>query len=151
MARQAALQSSECPVARTLEAIGERWTLLIIRDAFDGVTRFSEFQKNLGLAKNILAARLKLLTELGLFTQQPAADGSAYKDYLLTERGRAVFPLIVCMRQWGEQHLFKPGDAHSVLLDNDSDQPVAMLEVRSANGRQLGPEDCHRQVVIREQ
>lgn len=149
MARQATLQTSECPVARTLEAIGERWTLLIIRDAFDDVRRFSDFQKSLGLAKNILAARLKALVQLGIFEIRPASDGSAYKEYVLTERGRSVFPMVVCMRQWGEQHLFAAGETHSVLLDNESDQPVASLEVRSVSGKRLTPQDCHRQRITR--
>lgn len=149
MARQTALENSECPVARTLEAIGERWTLLIIRDAFDGTRRFSEFQKNLGLAKNILASRLKALTELGIFELRPASDGSAYKEYVITERGRSVFPLIVCMRQWGEQHLFEAAETHSVLLDNASEQPLAPLQVRSASGKLLRPEDCHRRQVVK--
>ncbi|WP_109512524.1 winged helix-turn-helix transcriptional regulator [Pseudomonas ovata] len=149
MARQATLQTSECPVARTLEAIGERWTLLIIRDAFDDIRRFGDFQKSLGLAKNILAARLKVLVELGIFEICPASDGSAYKEYVLTERGRAVFPIVVGLRQWGEQHLFKAGETHSVLLDKDSDQPVARLEVRSVDGKRLAPQDCHRRRVTR--
>lgn len=149
MARQATLQTSECPVARTLEAIGERWTLLIIRDAFDDIRRFSDFQKSLGLARNILAARLKALVQLGIFEIRPASDGSAYKEYVLTERGRSVFPMVVCMRQWGEQHLFAAGETHSVLLDNESDQPVASLEVRSVSGKRLAPQDCHRQRIIR--
>lgn len=149
MARQATLQTSECPVARTLEAIGERWTLLIIRDAFDDIRRFSDFQKSLGLAKNILAARLKALVQLGIFEIRPASDGSAYKEYVLTERGRSVFPMVVCMRQWGEQHLFAAGETHSVLLDNESDQPVASLEVRSVSGKRLAPQDCHRQRITR--
>lgn len=149
MARQTALQTSECPVARTLEAIGERWTLLIIRDAFDGVRRFSEFQKNLGLAKNILAARLKVLTELGILELQPASDGSAYKEYVLTERGRAVFPMIVCMRQWGERYLFEAGDSHSILLDNDNDQAVLPVEVHAVGGKVLQPEDCHRRRMVK--
>lgn len=149
MARQATLQTSECPVARTLEAIGERWTLLIIRDAFDDIRRFSDFQKSLGLARNILAARLKALVQLGIFEIRPASDGSAYKEYVLTERGRSVFPMVVCMRQWGEQHLFAAGETHSVLLDNESDQPVASLEVRSVSGKRLAPQDCHRQRITR--
>lgn len=136
-------------MARTLEAIGERWTLLIIRDAFDDIRRFSDFQKSLGLAKNILAARLKALVNLGIFEIRPASDGSAYKEYVLTERGRSVFPMVVCMRQWGEQHLFAAGETHSVLLDNESDQPVASLEVRSVSGKRLAPQDCHRQRITR--
>jgi DNA-binding HxlR family transcriptional regulator len=101
MAKQQSLTDGECPVARTLEAIGERWCMMIIREAFDDVRRFSEFQKNLGLAKNILASRLKQLVNLGVFEICPASDGSAYKEYVLTERGRAAFPIVVAMRQWG--------------------------------------------------
>ena len=72
-------QNSECPVARTLDVIGDRWSLMIIRDAFDDIRRFSEFQKSLGVAKNILASRLKALVEVGVFDVRPASDGSAYK------------------------------------------------------------------------
>lgn len=149
MAKQASLESSECPVARTLEAVGDRWSLLIIRDAFDNIRRFSEFQKSLGVAKNILASRLKALVELGIFDIRSASDGSAYKEYVLTERGRSVFPVVVAMRQWGEQHLFEDGEIHSILLDNEQDLPVTMLEVRAASGKRLGPEDCHRRRVTK--
>lgn len=148
MARQTSLEASECPVARTLEAIGDRWSLMIIRDAFDDVRRFSQFQKSLGLAKNILASRLKVLVEVGIFDIRPASDGSAYKEYVLTERGRLVFPIIVAVRQWGERHMFSAGETHSVLVD-DRDQPVAVLEVRSTLGKALAPEDCHRQRVTK--
>ncbi len=94
MAKQESLRTSECPVARTLESIGERWCLMIIREAFDDVRRFSEFQRNLGLAKNILASRLKHLVDIGIFEILPASDGSAYKEYVLTERGAPCFPLL---------------------------------------------------------
>ncbi|MGH8380103.1 winged helix-turn-helix transcriptional regulator [Pseudomonas sp.] len=149
MTRQKLLAQSECPVARALEAIGDRWVLLIIRDAFDDVRRFSDFQKRLGLARNILAARLKLLVELGIFEVQPASDGSAYKEYVLTEMGRCVFPIVVSMRQWGERFLFSKGERHSVLVDNDLAQPVETLMVRSTSGKTLNPEDCHRRLVRR--
>lgn len=147
MARQQLLAQSECPVARTLEAIGDRWVLMIIRDAFDDVRRFSEFQKRLGLAKNILTVKLKMLVELGVFTIQPASDGSAYKEYVLTEMGRAVFPIIISMRQWGERYLFKKGESYSVLLDNELSEPVETIAVRSRAGKVLTPADCHRRVV----
>lgn len=145
MAKQESLRTSECPVARTLESIGERWCLMIVREAFDGVCRFGEFQQNLGLAKNILASRLKHLVEIGLFEICPASDGSAYKEYVLTEKGRSVFPIVVAMRQWGERYMFAQGEVHSVLLDNKHGQPIAPLEVRSVQGDRLLPADCHRQ------
>ncbi|EJM82007.1 putative transcriptional regulator [Pseudomonas sp. GM74] len=141
-------QNSECPVARTLEAIGDRWSLMIIRDAFDGIRRFSEFQKSLGVAKNILASRLKTLVEVGVFDVQPASDGSAYKEYVLTEKGREIFPVVISMRQWGERFLFTRDETRSVLLDNESGQSLMPIEVRSVSGQKLGPSDCHRVRVI---
>lgn len=149
MARQQLLAQSECPVARTLEAIGDRWALMIIRDAFDDVRRFSEFQKRLGLAKNILSVKLKMLAELGVLQIQPASDGSAYKEYVLTDMGRAVFPIVVSLRQWGERFLFAQGEEHSVLLDNERAEPVETIAVRSAAGAVLAPADCHRKLVTR--
>ena len=150
MAKQESLRTSECPVARTLESIGERWCLMIVREAFDDVRRFSEFQKNLGLAKNILASRLKLLVEVGVIEICPASDGSAYKEYILTEKGRALFPIVVALRQWGEQYLFADNEVHSILLDNAAGEPLPLLEVRSAQGNKLEPGDCHRQRVMSE-
>jgi DNA-binding HxlR family transcriptional regulator len=144
MLEDAPPQNSECPVARTLEAIGDRWSLMIIRDAFDGIRRFSEFQKSLGVAKNILASRLKTLVEIGIFDVRPASDGSAYKEYALTEKGREIFPVVVSLRQWGERFLFKPQEPRSVLLDNEFGQPLKPLEVRSSSGQKLEPSDCHR-------
>jgi DNA-binding HxlR family transcriptional regulator len=144
MVEDASPQSNECPVARTLEAIGDRWSLMIIRDAFDDIRRFSEFQKSLGVAKNILASRLKTLVEVGVFDIRPASDGSAYKEYVLTEKGREIFPVVVSIRQWGERFLFQPQETRSVLLDNQFGQPLMPLEVRSSNGQKLEPSDCHR-------
>ena len=107
---------------------------MIIREAFDDVRRFSEFQMNPVLAKNILAARLKHLVDIGVFEICPASDGSAYKDYILTERGRSVFPIVVAMRQWGERYLFEQGEINSVLLDKVSNEPLPVLEVCSSQG-----------------
>ena len=139
--------NAQCPVARALEVLGDRWALMILRDAFDGLRRFSEFQKNLGLAKNILASRLKLLVESGLLQLQPASDGSAYKEYVLTEKGRSVFPLVIALRQWGERFLFEAGEARSALLEQATGQAIAPLQVRTEDGRVLRPEDCQRRLV----
>lgn len=150
MAKQQILAQSECPVARTLEAIGDRWVLMILREAFDDVRRFSEFQKRLGLAKNILTVKLKMLVELGLFEIQPASDGSAYKEYVLTEMGRAVFPVVVSMRQWGERFMFSKGESYSILLDKERSEPVETITVRSRAGKALTPADSYRRVITRE-
>lgn len=139
--------NDQCPVARALLVLGDRWALMILRDAFDGLRRFSELQKSLGLAKNILSSRLKLLVETGLLTLQPASDGSAYKEYALTDKGRAVFPIVIGLRQWGEQFLFEAGETRSQLLDSAHSQPLQTLQVQAGDGRVVGPDDCLRQVV----
>jgi len=84
----------------SLRTIGEWWSLLIVRDALSGIRRFSDFQKSLGLAKNILSARLKKLVARGIMERVPASDGSAYQEYSLTPKGRELFPVIVALRQW---------------------------------------------------
>uniref|UniRef100_UPI001BB0D22A winged helix-turn-helix transcriptional regulator n=1 Tax=Vibrio cholerae TaxID=666 RepID=UPI001BB0D22A len=135
-------ERAECPVARAADILGDRWSLLIVRDAFDGLSRFGEFQRNLGLAKNILSTRLRTLVAAGVLETVPAADGGAYHQYRLTDRGRELFSLVVALRQWGEQYLFEPGEEHSVLLDVEHQQPLRKLEVRDAEGRPVAASDA---------
>lgn len=137
MAERKRMNASTCPVARALDVIGDRWSLLIVRDAFDGITRFGDFQKSLDVARNILASRLKALVEADVLAVQPASDGSAYQAYVLTARGRELFPVVVGLRQWGEGHLFRRGEKHSRLVERESGQRLARLEVRTADGRTL--------------
>ncbi len=86
--KRTSLENDECPVARSLDALGDWWSLLIIRDALVGIRRFNEFQKSIGLAKNILTARLRTLVDRGILKTAPASDGSAYQEYVLTPKGR---------------------------------------------------------------
>ena len=102
MVKRKSLKASTCPVARGMEAIGDCWSMLIIRDAMLGKKRFGEFHKSLGIAKNILSTRLRGLVDDGLLKLEPAGDGGAYQDYVLTEKGRAVFPIMIALRQWAE-------------------------------------------------
>jgi DNA-binding HxlR family transcriptional regulator len=132
-------ERAECPVARAVDVIGDRWSLLIVRDAFDGISRFSEFQRNLGLAKNILSSRLRELVAHGILEVVPAADGSAYHEYALTRKGRDLFVILVSLRQWGEDHLFEEAEPHSVLLDTKNEKPLRKLEVKDAADRVLDP------------
>ena len=141
MVKRVSHRSSSCGVARPLDAIGDWWSLLIVRDAFDGLRRFGEFQKDLGLAKNILAARLRNLVAHGIMDIVPASDGSAYQEYVLTEKGRGLFPLLVALRQWGEDFFFEPGEAHVLLVDRKNGLPVRKLELRAQDGRIVGPQD----------
>ncbi|MGW3232917.1 winged helix-turn-helix transcriptional regulator [Kitasatospora sp. NPDC001095] len=142
MPKRTTHEESSCPVARPIDVVGDGWTLLIVRDAFDGLRRFGQFQKNLGLAKNILSARLANLVANGVFELAPAADGSPYQEYVLTEKGRALFPVITALRQWGEEWFFEEGEPRARLVDRESGAPVAPVEVRSADGRLLGPQDA---------
>lgn len=141
MAKPISHRSSPCGVARPLDAIGDRWSLLIVRDAFEGVRRFGEFQKNLGLAKNILSTRLRNLVAHGIMDIEPAKDGSRYSEYVLTEKGRALFPLLVALRQWGQDFFFDAAEPRAVLIDKKAGKPLRRLEVRSHDGRLLGADD----------
>ncbi len=131
------VSDSPCPVARALDVIGDRWTLLIIRDAFDDVRRFGAFQSSLGIARNILTDRLRSLEEAGILQAVPASDGSAYQDYVLTPRGESLFPVIVALRQWGEGHLFARGEAHSTLVERATGKPVPRLVLEGRDGKPL--------------
>jgi len=137
MVKRVSLWDAGCPVARALDVIGDWWSLLIIRDAFDGVRRFGDFQNGLGIAKGILATRLRDLTERGILETAPASDGSAYKEYVLTEKGRGLFLVIVALRQWGEDHLYGPGDRRSSLVETETGAQVARLELHAMDGRVL--------------
>jgi DNA-binding HxlR family transcriptional regulator len=138
MVKRTSLEKAECPVARSLDVIGDWWSLLIIRDAFLGIRRFSEFQKNIGLAKNILTVRLRTLVDRGILRTAPASDGSAYREYVLTPKGRGIFPVLVALRQWSEEFSGESDGFSTLLVDRDKGRPVRKLELRSADGRLLG-------------
>ena len=137
MVKRTSLADATCPVARSLDVIGDWWSLLIIRDASLGKRRFGEFQKSLGLAKNILAARLRTLVDQGILKLAPASDGSAYQEYLLTPKGRGVFPILVALRQWSEEFDDHPEEIATILVDKEKGRPVRKLELHSQDGRLL--------------
>lgn len=139
--KRTSFENAGCPVARSLDVLGDWWSLLIIRDAFLGIRRFSEFQKNLGCAKNILTVRLRALMEHGILTTAPASDGSAYQEYLLTPKGRGVFPVLVALRQWSEEFDDRPEEIATLLVDREQGRPVRKLELHADNGRLLRVED----------
>jgi DNA-binding HxlR family transcriptional regulator len=141
MVKRTSFEKAECPVARSLDALGDWWSLLIVRDAFLGLRRFSEFQKNLGCAKNILTVRLRALVENGILKTAPASDGSAYQEYVLTPKGRGVFPVLVALRQWSEEFSGDGGEFSTLLVDRSKGRPVRKLELRARDGRVLGDGD----------
>lgn len=93
----------ECSIARTLEVVGERWSLLVIRDAFYGVRRFEDFQRDLGVARNILTDRLKKLTDQGVLERRVYATRPNRYEYRLTESGRDLLPVLLTLMQWGDR------------------------------------------------
>src|SRR4030088_2897525 len=106
-----------------------------------GISRFSEFQKHIGLAKNILTVRLRALVDHGILVTVPASDGSAYQEYVLTPKGRGVFPILVALRQWSEQFDQRPDQIATMLVDREKGRPVRRLELRSQDGRRLSAAD----------
>lgn len=108
----------ECSVAQSLEVIGEWWTFLIIRDAFMGVTRFDDFAKRLGIARNVLTARLDTLVEADVMTRVPYEEGTRPRyDYRLTDKGKALWPVLTTLRQWGDEWMLGKGH-EPVLLEH---------------------------------
>ena len=93
-----------CPVASTLEVVGERWTLLIVRDVFLGIRRFEDLQRDLGIARNVLQARLERLVEEGVLVKRPYQDRPLRCEYRLTEKGADLWPVLVALLNWGDRH-----------------------------------------------
>ena len=132
---------ADCPVARALDAIGDWWSLLIVRDAFDGLRRFGDFQKNLGIAKGMLTTRLRTLVERDILKTVPASDGSAYQEYVLTPKGHGIFPILVALRQWTEEFDEHPDEIATIMVDRDKGKPVKKLALLSQDGRVLSAAD----------
>jgi DNA-binding HxlR family transcriptional regulator len=141
MVKRTSFEGDACPIARALDVIGDWWSMLIIREALFGARRFSEFQKRLGLAKNILTVRLRALVDQGLLAMAPASDGSAYQEYVLTPKGRGVFPVLVALRQWSEEFDDHPEQIATTLVDREKGRPVRKLELYSQDGRLLSAAD----------
>lgn len=122
-------ENQQCSAAWTLELVGERWSLLILRDAmFAGFNRFSQFQKSLGIATNILAKRLDGFVAAGLMEHQQRGSAGEQPEYLLTEKGRDLKPVIIALTEWGDTWL-QPGPF--VFQDSSDGQPVR-LQLRRA-------------------
>lgn len=135
------LAMSTCPVSRTVDIVGDKWTLMILRDAFEGLTRFTQFQRSLGVAKNILSHRLQQLVEADILTVRPDAGGSAYREYVLTARGRELFHLMVALREWGSDNAFAAGEPRTAYVDERTGAALPRLRYESADGRAVRPED----------
>ncbi|WP_374942583.1 winged helix-turn-helix transcriptional regulator [Sphingomonas sp.] len=130
----------ECSLPAALEAVGERWSFLILRASFNGLHHFEEFLSELGIARNILANRLARLVEHGILKREAMAVDRRRIEYLLTDKGFALLPTMIAMRQWGERwETCVP--AFPILVDDRDRRPIQQVSVLSHDGRVLGKHD----------
>jgi DNA-binding HxlR family transcriptional regulator len=146
----------QCPIARSLERVGEWWSILILRDAFHGLKRFDEFQESLGIAPNMLARRLKALVEAGLLERRRYSERPPRDEYLLMEAGRDFRPVLWALLAWGNKHFAPEGpsvviidtqtgaEADPVMVDRNSGRPLAGPDFRSAAGPAADARTRHR-------
>ena len=136
-----------CSLTAALEVVGERWSFLILRGAFNGLGHFEQFQSALGIARNILANRLSRLVENGLMERLPCADDRRKVEYRLTDKGKALLPAVVALRQWGERWASAGLPCNTRLVDTRDGLPIGEVMVRAADGRRVEMSDM-RWIVI---
>lgn len=130
-----------CSMARAMEIVGEWWTFLILRDAFFGITRFDDFQRRLGIARNILATRLETLTGAGVFERRPYDVARKRYDYVLTDKGRALWPVLMTLRQWGDEWVTGQDRAPIVVQHRACGEAAGVHLVCDHCGERMGPGD----------
>jgi DNA-binding HxlR family transcriptional regulator len=135
-----------CPIARGLDRVGEWWSILILRDAFAGLTRFDEFQKNLGIAPGMLTRRLNALIEGGLLEKHRYSEKPPRDEYLLTARGKDFRPVLLAMMAWGNRH-FTPDGIRVQMVEVATGLPADPVLVDRRTGRVLAAPDY---VVVRD-
>lgn len=125
-----------CGLPQALEVMGERWSFMILRAAFNGVVHFEEFSGQLGIARNILSNRLSRLVDHAVMTRIPCQDDRRKVEYRLTEKGRDLLPAMLALRQWGEKYTMNV-PCNPVLVDARDRQPIAPIAIHAADGRVL--------------
>jgi len=130
-----------CGIGRALEVLGDWWTLLIVRDAFFGARRFGDFEKSLGIAKNILSARLEHLVRHGVFERTDVGSEGERFEYRLTEKGEALLPILTTLREWSDEWVFGRGNEPVIVRDRHTGRRVPKLRLADAEGRALSRRD----------
>jgi DNA-binding HxlR family transcriptional regulator len=130
-----------CGIARALDALGDWWTLLVVRDAFFGARRFGDFEKSLGISKNILSDRLGKLVLHGIFRKVDVGEAGERFEYRLTEKGEALLPLLTALRDWSDEWVFGRGHEPVIVKDRHSNRRLPRLRVTDADGRPLTRRD----------
>jgi DNA-binding HxlR family transcriptional regulator len=130
-----------CGVAQALEAIGDWWTLLIVRDAFFGARRFSDFQRSLGIAKNILSTRLQRLVEHGIFERIDVGNTGERFEYQLTKKGEALLTVLTALREWSDEWVFGRGNEPLIVRERKTGHRIPRMRVTNRGGKRLAPRD----------
>ncbi|HEV2302102.1 MAG TPA: helix-turn-helix domain-containing protein [Stellaceae bacterium] len=138
--RHKSFGNMQCPIARSLERVGEWWSILVLRDAFHGLTRFDQFEESLGIAPNILTRRLKALVEAGLLARRRYSDRPPRDEYVLTEAGRDFRPVLWALLAWGNRH-FAPEGPSVVIVDSRTGAAAEPMLIDRNSGRPLLPPD----------
>lgn len=134
--RRTSFETMHCSIARTLDVVGDPWTLLIVREAFFGTSRFDDFRRNLGIPRATLSTRLSTLVEHGVLDRGTSAESPNRPSYSLTPKGRALGPVMVALMQWGDEWS-GIGEAPVTLLDLDTDAEVEPVYVDRRTGTEL--------------
>jgi DNA-binding HxlR family transcriptional regulator len=138
MMRRTSYEQMNCSIASALDVVGEPWTLLIVRDAFYGVRRFDDFQENLGIARNVLTARLKKLVEAGIFRKTAYRQRPLRHEYRLTDKGAALFTVIVGLKQWGDRFGVASRNGKPMeLVDRADNKPLDPVLIDALSGQRL--------------
>jgi DNA-binding HxlR family transcriptional regulator len=135
------LEAIDCSTARALDLVGEWWSLMIVRECLLGTTRFDDFQKRLGIARNVLTTRLSHLYEQGILDKAPLDGSERFFEYRLTEKGEALYPVLVALMQWGDRWTGDGKGGPIKLLEHKTSKPIATMGPRAEGGRVLGFRD----------
>ena len=130
-----------CGIGQALEAFGDWWSLLIVRDAFFGVRRFGDFERNLGIAKNVLSARLAHLVLHGIFERVDVGSEGEHFEYRLTDRGEALLPVLTALRDWSDEWVFGRGNEPVIVRDRRTGRRLPKLRVTDVDGHPLARRD----------
>jgi len=130
-------EEENCGIARSLDAFGDWWSLLIIRDAFFGLRRFADFQKHLGISKNVLSQRLRHLVDYGILDRVDVGQTGERYEYRLTAKGDALLPVLTTLREWGDEWIFGKGNEPLLMRDRKTNKRIPKTLVRDASGQSL--------------
>lgn len=135
------IDNLNCSLADSLNLIGEWWTILILRESFFGTRRFEDFQQQLGIARNILTARLSTLCDNGILERVPVKQGAKRHEYRLTTMGRDLLTVIIALTQWGDRWLRQDQGAPVIFVERESGEVIPEVRIRAKDGRQLKTRD----------